>query len=299
MKSILTILLVISMMIPSETTKHKPYVLAIKAKGTIASMIENVKTQLKSEGFEILGVYSPAKDINRKVICVTTNEIEASIKTVGGLTGFAGALRVALTVEGGDVFITYTNPYYWGNAYFRADYVKVENNYKIVNNKFIRAMKKIGTFEGKFYGSKEGISEKDLREYQYMTGMPEFDEVVEIKSYPSFADAKKAIDGSLAKTSANYSKVYELEIPGKNLKVYGIALTGTKGESSFLPKIDISSPKHGGFLPYELLINGNKVVMMHGRYRIAVAFPDLTMGTFTKIMSAPGDIESTMKEICK
>lgn len=287
------------MMIPAENVKHKPYVLALKQKSTIAATIENVKTQLQSEGFRILGTYSPAKDANRKVICVTAPEIENSIKTVGGLTGFAGALRVALTVENGEVYISYTNPYYWGNAYFRDDYPKVENNYKVLNNKFIRAMKKLGTFEGKYYGSANGISEEDLREYQYMTGMPEFDDIVELKSYNSYADAEKAIDASLAKASTNYSKVYELEIPGKNLKVYGIALTGSKGESLFLPKIDISSPKHGGFLPYEILIKDNKVVMLHGRYRIALAFPDLTMGTFTKIMSTPGDIESTMKEICK
>jgi hypothetical protein len=37
--------------------------------------------------------------------------------------------------------------------------------------------------------------------------------------------------------------------------------------------------------------------MLHGRFRIALSFPDLTMGTFSKIMSTPGDIEEAMRQI--
>jgi hypothetical protein len=37
--------------------------------------------------------------------------------------------------------------------------------------------------------------------------------------------------------------------------------------------------------------------MLHGRYRIALSFPDLTMGTFSKIMSTPGDIEDLLKQL--
>jgi hypothetical protein len=37
--------------------------------------------------------------------------------------------------------------------------------------------------------------------------------------------------------------------------------------------------------------------MLHGRYRIALSFPDLKMGTFTKIRSIPGDIEDLLKTI--
>ncbi|MBT4419663.1 MAG: hypothetical protein HOG76_06900, partial [Candidatus Marinimicrobia bacterium] len=57
------------------------------------------------------------------------------------------------------------------------------------------------------------------------------------------------------------------------------------------------SPKHTAFLPYEILLMGNTAVMMHGRYRIALAFPDLTMTTFSKIMSTPGNIEDLMRSV--
>lgn len=66
-----------------------------------------------------------------------------------------------------------------------------------------------------------------------------------------------------------------------------------------MPKIDIGSPKHTGFLPYELLIVGNKAYMLHGRFRIALSFPDLTMSQFMKIVSTPGYIEEKMTAVCK
>ena len=94
---------------------------------------------------------------------------------------------------------------------------------------------------------------------------------------------------------SNLKKVYKYNVPGKQLTVYGIALSGEEGEEHFMPIIDISNPKHTAFLPYEILVMGNEVHMLHGRFRIALSFPDLTMGTFTKIMSTPGDIEDMMK----
>jgi len=64
-----------------------------------------------------------------------------------------------------------------------------------------------------------------------------------------------------------------------------------------MPIIDIDNPKHTAFLPYEILVMNGEVHMLHGRYRIALSFPDLTMGTFTKIMSTPGDIENAFIQL--
>ncbi|MEI8272800.1 MAG: hypothetical protein WCG08_09265 [Paludibacter sp.] len=81
--------------------------------------------------------------------------------------------------------------------------------------------------------------------------------------------------------------------------MYNFAISGEKGESKFLPVIDLGQPKHTAFLPYEVLVDDNRVIMLHGRFRIALSFPDLTMGTFTKIMSTPGDIENQLKMVLK
>ncbi|MEZ4899631.1 MAG: hypothetical protein R2806_22490 [Saprospiraceae bacterium] len=91
--------------------------------------------------------------------------------------------------------------------------------------------------------------------------------------------------------------VYKVNVPGKNLTLYGLALSGDDGEAKFMPIIDIHVPRHTAFLPYEMLVMNNEVHMLHGRYRIALSFPDLTMGTFTKIMSTPGHIEDLLKQL--
>ena len=48
-----------------------------------------------------------------------------------------------------------------------------------------------------------------------------------------------------------------------------------------------------------MILQGNKLTMLHGRYRIALHWPDLTMGTFMKIMSTPGDIEDALEDLSK
>jgi uncharacterized protein (DUF302 family) len=299
MKNLLIAIVMLAVMGGGTSKKLKPYILGAEATGSVTTVKTKVIANLKAQGFTVAGTYAPAWDANRYVICVTSPQLINAAKKIGGLTGFAAALRVGLTKEDGVVKISYTNPFYWGNAYYRDDYPKVENYYKSVYNMFIRAMKASGTYKGRFFGSEEGIEIDDLREYQYMMGMPEFDDEVELKEFDSYEKAVAKIDANLKKGGKNFKKVYSVTIPGKKLKLYGIALTGTDGEKLFMPKIDISKPKHTAFLPYEILVNDDEVVMLHGRFRIALGFLDLTMGTFTKIMSAPGDIEDAMEEICE
>jgi hypothetical protein len=39
--------------------------------------------------------------------------------------------------------------------------------------------------------------------------------------------------------------------------------------------------------------------MLPGKYRLALHWPELTMGTFIKIMGTPGDIEDTLEAVCE
>jgi len=128
-------------------------------------------------------------------------------------------------------------------------------------------------------------------------GMPYFDDTEELGEFDSQADAISKIEGNLKKGVSNVKQVYKIEIPNRKMTLYGFALSGENGESKFLPIIDIKDPKHTAFLPYEMLVVNGEVHMLHGRFRIALSFPDLTMGTFTKIMSTPGDIEEMLEQL--
>ena len=277
----------------------KPYIVGFETTESIKSTQEKVIKQLENNGIKVVGQYQPANDKNRVVIVISSVELENAIKKVGGLTGFAATLRVGITAENGKTVVSYTNPLYWGNAYFRTDFDKVGSNYATLKEHLESAMKVSNDFSGKSFGSKNGLTEKNLQNYHYMIAMPYFSDVVELAKFDNYAVAVAKIDANLKKGLPNIKMVSKVSISGKNLTLYNFAISGEKGESKFLPIIDLGQIKHTAFLPYEVLVIENRVVMLHGRYRIALSFPDLTMGTFAKIMSTPGDIENQLKEIIK
>jgi len=273
----------------------RPYILGAVSGETIEKVKSDLVTNLEAEGIDVLGGYMPAEDADRWVMVFSSDDLIQAVKKVRGQTGFAAALRIGLTKEGDQTLISYTNPAYWGTAYYRDDYKHVEENYNSLSSKLEIVMKKSGEYNGKDFGSEDGIEVDDLKKYRYMIGMPRFDDPVELRQFSSFEAAVSKIETNLKNGVDNVSLIYSIEIPGEDFKLYGFRLSGEDGESKFLPKIDISEPKHTASLPYEMLVMGGQVIMLHGRYRIALSFPDLKMVTFTKIMSTPGDIRNMLE----
>lgn len=291
---LITLLTLFGLQLSAETLK--PYCLALETSYGLDSTIQVVKKNLSLSGLDILGEYQPAKDANRWLVVIGSSELNEAVEKVGGLTGFALAQRVAFTREGNTVQVSYSHPPYWGNAYFRDDFGQVESQYKAISAKLKSTMQQSGNYIGTYFGSEKGVELDDLREYQYMFGMPEFDDTDELGEFDSYKAAVAKIEQNLAKVK-DISKVYAIELEGQEIKLYGVALTGEKGESAFLPIIDISNPKHTAFLPYEFLVVGKEVHLLTGRYRIALSFPDLSMATFTKIIATPGDIEEAIEQL--
>ncbi|MDX1314790.1 MAG: hypothetical protein R3356_04755, partial [Eudoraea sp.] len=135
-----------------------------------------------------------------------------------------------------------------------------------------------------------------LKKYHYKIMMPYFTDPVTLAEYGSFEEGLSIIRKNLKAKKGNTLKVYELVYPKRNVAVFGIGLRSSEdGESHFLPKI---GEEHAAALPYEIILQNNEATMLHGKYRIALHWPDLTMGTFMKIMSTPGDIKDTLEGIC-
>ncbi|TNE74153.1 hypothetical protein EP331_02395 [bacterium] len=294
---IVALFVLFSTVLPSYAQKLSPYTLGAVSTESLQNTVTLVQSELKNAGFELIGEYQPANDPNRWLIVVTSEELRNAVQSTGGLTGFALALRVGLTKENNQIAISYTTPAYWGNAYYQKKFEQVKDAYQKVDEKFKTAMNNCGTPKNEPFGSKKGLDENDLRSYKYMIGMPKFGDTIELKSFPTFEDAIKKIDHNISTSIENVQKVYEVSIPELKIKLYGFALSGTKGEEKFLPTIDIGNTKHTAFLPYEILVMNNEVHMLHGRYRIALSFPDLKMVTFTKIMSTPGDIKDLLSKV--
>lgn len=126
--------------------------------------------------------------------------------------------------------------------------------------------------------------------------MPYFTDPEELAEYDSFEEGLNIIRANLEAKKGNTMKVYEVVYPEQKVAVFGIGLIDPEeGEAEFMP---IIGDDHVAALPYEIILQDNVVTMLHGRFRIALHWPELTMGTFMKIMSTPGNIEDFMEGVC-
>ena len=289
MKQMWKILLLIFILIITSLNlfaNEKPYYLVSNSTGNMAEKVSKVKTALVENGFEIVGEYSPFA--GREIVVFTNDDlIKDAAKTEFGAYG--AALRIAFTEADSTIQIAYTNPTYWVNAY------RMECETEKLN---ILLEDTLG--KGESFGSKKGLTIKKLRKYHYMMAMPYFDDPHELAEYEDYEEAIQTIEAGLAANKGGVSKVYRIDIPGKEETVFGVALTQKGGSDKvIIDKIDKANLKHTAYLCYEMVVSGNKAYALHGRFRIALSFPDLTMGSFTKIMSAPGDIEEALKEVAE
>lgn len=275
----------------------KPYWGGQITETNFAEAQSTVRENLKAEGLEILGEYQPADDANRWVLVYTSSDLKSAVKSSGAERAFALSQRIALYKSAEGIHLSATYPSYWCAAYFQDDFKTIQSKVKATEGKLNGVFKAASISNPVAYGSEKGLDLDDLYEYQYMFGMPEFDDQVKLKSFDSFEEAQAALKKGLKRNSTEAKLVYSIILEGEKAALYGIGLSGANGEQKFLPIIDIDNPKHTCFLPYEILVLDNEVYMLHGRYRIALSFPDLTMRTFSKIMSTPGDIEDAMSEL--
>ncbi len=296
MKKVFIVLFVLMSFVALNAGALKPYVLAGTETGSMETVSVKVEKLLKANGFEVIGKYSPMKSKDRLVVCVSHSLIKKSINEVkDDLNAFASALRIGVYNNGKAIEVSYTNPLYWGNGYFREKFPKVEKNYIKVNDALKNTFKGLANVKNISYGSKKGMTAIKLRKYKYMMGMPKFTKVNVLKKKTKYGEMVQRIKKNLDKGLGGTSLVYEVSYPERSLTVFGIALNGKSGEKKFIPKIDTKDPKHIAAFPYELLVMKDKVVMLHGRYRLAFAFPDLKMGTFMKIVSTPKDIINSLR----
>jgi hypothetical protein len=270
--------------------RFKPFVLASQGPGDFDAKVQETKDALSAAGFAIIGEYTPYEDTfvdNAHVIIVTNDELKkaAAMSKYGG---FAAPWRVAVTKVGDDIQVAYANPVYIANAYrLKTDLSGVTEGLR----------KAIGAQQS--FGSKKGLTKRKLRKYHYTFGMEYFDDVYQLAEYGSHKEAVDALSKNLAAGVAGVTEVYRLDL-GNDVTVFGVARKAPEGgdehmdESWIMTNLDFQELKGTAYLTYEILVDGNKVVAQHMRFRIAVHSPDLKMmgqNSFMNIMPSPKAIE--------
>lgn len=261
-----------------------------KSEGSIEASIGTVKNALENSGFNVIGEYQPGNSENLAVVCYTRPDLEKIALDFVDRGSLAAALKIGFKKEGNSVKISMLNPIYLFYAFFVDGVEKHENELSKISEDAKNALKKVGTDFTPFGGN---LNKKELQKYHYKVMMPYFKDAEKLNEFASFDEGLKVIQKNLASGKGKTKKVYELIYPDKKIAVFGVGLFNPDdGEPKFLP---IIGEENIAALPYEIILQGNTATILPGKYRLALSWPELTMGTFMKIMSTPGDIKETLQ----
>ena len=297
MKIFITTALIIFALVYPNTIKAQelsPFIKVGTSKSTIAQETERVEQALQKMEFEIVGSYKPEDNPNFMVIAFSRSDLQSTVLKVKDRGALASVLKVGLKSDGTETTISYLNPEYIFNAYLMDEYPKHSKALNKVVLDVKTAMSPLGDINKGFGGS---LSADKLRKYHYKMMMPYFTDPVELREFSSFEEGLKIIEKNLNSKKGNTKLVYKIKYKTSEVCVFGIGLMDKNtGEAHFLP---IIGDDHIAAMPYEIILQGKTATILHGRYRIALHWPELSMGTFMKIMSTPGDIEDTMEALCQ
>jgi len=226
--------------------------------------LDVLKEHLKKNGFEILSQSEPIK--GHVVLTITNSQLQAT-------NTFLATLNVHLN---GTDEIRVQNPNYFGAAYLGEGYTY---------GQFDETIKSLIAALGDLYRVEDTYASKELASYQFMMGMPQYNDFIEVSEGTELL--------AKVKTSNKYV-AYTLTLPN------GAVLVGhklKKRTNKFLHKI--VAERNTNILPYQSLIKNNKAVILDPKYYLALSLPLLTMSNFMKIASAPAEIEKDIKRTYK
>lgn len=272
----------------AEDKEMKTFILAETKAGDVAAIVTEVKGKLTSAGFEIVGEYSP---FATATVLIVTNDALKANAAKSDFGAFGAAQRISITKNENEVQVAFTNPTYMSHAY------RMKGDLKAITAQLKTALGDKGSF-----GPEEGVTAKDLRDYQYKWLMPYFDDRLELVDYGNQQIAVTKVEAALSNNKVGINKVYRIDIPGKQETVIGVSMAGPdevecSGDKYIMDSIDFKKLKSTGHLPYEVVISKGKVYALPAEFRIAISFPDLSMmgsNSFASIMCAPSAIEEAL-----
>ncbi|HFQ62415.1 MAG TPA: hypothetical protein ENK39_09000 [Epsilonproteobacteria bacterium] len=259
--------------LPTKTFKTAKFTLGKVAPNVLSAYyaaqpqtLEGTKQNLEKNGFTILAQTEVLK--GHTVLTITNAQLQAT-------NTFLATLNVH--VNGKDE-IRVQNP-----SYFAAAYLQDKYSY----GQFGDTLHALQSALGDLYVVNDVFETTELPEYQFMMGMPHFDDFIEV------SEGEDLVQKVTSHKAEKYV-AYTLKLPN------GTILVGHKLRSrtnKFLHKIN--AERNTNILPYQSLIKEGKAIILDPKYYLALSLPLLTMSDFMKIASAPGEIEKDIKRAYK
>ncbi len=263
------------------------------AKTDITKLVDIIKDGLIGQEFKIIGEYQPKKSNDLYVVCFTRTDLQKLCIKSEDRGALASVLKIGLVKKANEVTISMVNPDYMFCAYL-SNYDSQKEAYAKITDDLKKSLSKIGNDFTPFGGE---LKVNAIKKYHYKMMMPYFNDPVELNQFSTFEEGLATIRKNLKEEKGNTKLIYEQIFEGKDIAVFGIGLLDPEdGEKEFLP---IIGEDHIAAMPYEIILQGKEASMLHGKYRFALYWPELTMGTFMKIMSTPGNVEDFMESLTK
>lgn len=273
---------------------YQPFVLASVQDSGLEEATNATIMALETAGFELVGQYAPLE--NARVLVVTGEELK-TIAASSDRGGYGAGQRISITERDGKTEVAFVNPVYIQYAY------RLEADMQGVLDRLGEALGQVEHF-----GAEKKMTAKKLGKYRYMIAMQRFDDPSELGQFESHEAAVEAVERGLARAGDPLTKVYRIDIPGKEQTVFGVGMKATSDadgevdidEAHQLEIVDFEGYSKVAYFPYEILVDGKEIEALHMRFRMAVHFPDLNMmgqHGFTKLMSSPGATEDALEAL--
>jgi len=230
--------------------------------------VNEAKATLEKAGFTILSTAAVDKKGKLTSIVFTNKDLTAMASRPN--RGFSASLR--LLVNKKDNHITITNPLYMAKGFMQNDFdekipketlAKITSNFKSLLN------------------SKDQLKFQLLPKYQFMHGMPLYQDVITVAS-----------GKNLLEKAQKHKRVVFIQKLDNGSTLLGIKLR--KRTNKFIDKIGTNN---AALLPYPILIEDGKAKILDPKYYISVMYPLLQMSEFMTIATVPGAIVKDCERI--
>lgn len=265
-----------------------PFIEGTTLDGSLDQADKSTQAALTKAGFEVVGHYSPVKNV---VVLSITNPsmLQNAVATPRG--GYGAAVSISLEEQNGKTLVSYMNP-----SYVAAGYRLASDNSSVTQS----LAKVLGSV--KSFGAKPRTAAQ-LHDYQYAFGMETFNDPIDLGGYPSFSAADQKITSRLQAKKDGVGLVYKIKLPTKDEIVYGVDLSSSNADANgvqLIDSVDTGKPHRYAFLPYEVLLKDKEAEALSLRFRMALFFPDLPMmggdASFFKLRNAPDAIKNNLRK---
>jgi len=232
--------------------------------------VKTVEEKLKAAGFEVL----TSVPVDKKGTLISVVFTDKSLVSMASKVnrGFIASLRVLVDTKKKTISIT--NPLYMAKGFLQSDFD--EKSAKKILVKLIEHFPSLKN-------SKDVLKFQLLPKYQFMNGMPHYEDMIEVAS-----------GNDLLEKIKDNKKVLFTQTLENGSTLIGIQLSRRTG--GFTRRI---GRKNAAMLPYPILIENGKAKILDPKYYIAYMYPMLKMTEFMTIASIPDAMIKDCEKVFK